>query len=306
MAKGLDGFGRTGADACAPRAQAPRLVDPLCRVRAAASNVRLTVAMASLNSVLEGPRKAGRSSYFDSFFADGESRPTPVEVQATSSTTLPQPNEGAIAPLLTAEAAELGLKFFRWEERGALTARARARGLASRSLGSLSPFFVPHSRARAAATRPRARARARASRNHNQAAAGAAPGVVSESAVDPSVTLKDVPEQYFAPSFSLEEPATFDREVVAVDFEHQEELSHHLDMVEVTLLRQISSQSELFFSALSNLQDLREHVTAASARVRTLRQVNHGLQQQMVRAHARAPARARPRDARRETAPRPL
>ena len=155
-AKGLDGFGRTGADACAPRAQAPRLVDPLCRVRAAASNVRLTVAMASLNSVLEGPRKAGRSSYFDSFFADGESRPTPVEVQATSSTTLPQPNEGAIAPLLTAEAAELGLKFFRWEERGALTARARARGLASRSLS------LTHARAPPPPDRAPARARARA------------------------------------------------------------------------------------------------------------------------------------------------
>ena len=103
--------------------------------------------MASLNSVLEGPRKAGRSSYFDSFFADSESRPTPVEVQATSSTTLPQPNEGAIAPLLTAEAAELGLKFFRWEERGALTGARRSHRARARARSRLALSF-PHSRAR--------------------------------------------------------------------------------------------------------------------------------------------------------------
>ena len=105
--------------------------------------------MASLNSVLEGPRKAGRSSYFDSLFADSESRAAPVEVQATSS-ALPQPNEGAIAPLLTAEATELGLKFFRCERE-----RERARGARTRR-DARAPHLSERARPRALALVARA------------------------------------------------------------------------------------------------------------------------------------------------------
>ena len=200
--------------------------------------------MASLNSVLEGPRKAGRSSYFGSFFADGESRRRRSRCRRRRRRRF-RAERGAIAPLLTAEAAELGLKFFRWEG-AALSPRARARSrlalsfLHSRARARRHPTARPRARAPAGiTTRPR-----RAPRQRRERERGRPVGHAEGRA-----------RAVLAPSFSLEEPETFDREVVAVDFEHQG-LSHHLDVVEVTL-RQISSV-ELFFSALSNLQDLRD------------------------------------------------
>jgi hypothetical protein len=42
--------------------------------------------------------------------------------------------------------------------------------------------------------------------------------------------------------------------------ERQQQLTHYLDLVEVSLLQQISSRQESFFDALSNLQALRADV----------------------------------------------
>ena len=80
--------------------------------------------MASLSSVLDDPRGNRKPSAFDSLFSDSESRSAPIDVQATSS-ALAQPNESVIAPLLTAEATSLGLKYFRCVVWVGHTARAR-------------------------------------------------------------------------------------------------------------------------------------------------------------------------------------
>ena len=56
------------------------------------------------------------------------------------------------------------------------------------------------------------------------------------------------------------------------------QFSHYLDLVEVELLKQISTQSKSFFAALSRLHSLREEVTAACEEVTNLRQSLGGLE----------------------------
>jgi hypothetical protein len=51
--------------------------------------------------------------------------------------------------------------------------------------------------------------------------------------------------------------------VLTAPEERQAQLTQYLDMVEVSLLQQISSRQDSFFEALSNLQALREDVSVA-------------------------------------------
>jgi hypothetical protein len=97
------------------------------------------------------------------------------------------------------------------------------------------------------------------------AAAAAAAAAVDE---ETAAALRTIPAEFFDSTFTLSDGASFTRHVVDATPERQETLNDHVDTVEVCLMRQISSQSESFFEALSNLQELREHVTAASAKVR--------------------------------------
>ncbi|KAG5855629.1 hypothetical protein ANANG_G00051110 [Anguilla anguilla] len=105
--------------------------------------------------------------------------------------------------------------------------------------------------------------------------------------------LEQVPKIFMKPDFALDDPATFNAVLpwshfsiaggkgsrdVASSRLLQEKLSHYLDVVEVSIARQISLRSEAFFHAMSSQHDLqdrlRETARAAVARGNCVRLQN--------------------------------
>ncbi|KAB5523680.1 hypothetical protein PHYPO_G00155320 [Pangasianodon hypophthalmus] len=102
--------------------------------------------------------------------------------------------------------------------------------------------------------------------------------------------LEQVPKIFMRPDFVLSDPATFSAVLPWSHFSVaggksgrdaassrllQEKLSHYLDVVEVSIARQISLRSEAFFHAMSSQRELQEQLCEAAGAVRALRE-HHG------------------------------
>ncbi|ORX99734.1 Vps54-domain-containing protein [Basidiobolus meristosporus CBS 931.73] len=99
------------------------------------------------------------------------------------------------------------------------------------------------------------------------------------------IILEGIPEIFFSPDFSLENPETFesvcngvsmfegnDREaIVEQSTVLQEKLSQYLDTVEVRLTKEISRRSPAFFAAVSNLQEIHGETQYCVSKIHTLR-----------------------------------
>ncbi|ORZ31578.1 Vps54-like protein-domain-containing protein, partial [Catenaria anguillulae PL171] len=87
--------------------------------------------------------------------------------------------------------------------------------------------------------------------------------------------LSSVPQVYFQPDFTLENPRIFDVITGSLDLHALEPalqaLATHTDTVEDHLTREISTRSNSFFSALTNLTELHAETGQCLAQVETLR-----------------------------------
>uniref|UniRef100_A0A4W6EAV9 Vacuolar protein sorting-associated protein 54 n=1 Tax=Lates calcarifer TaxID=8187 RepID=A0A4W6EAV9_LATCA len=98
--------------------------------------------------------------------------------------------------------------------------------------------------------------------------------------------LEQVPKIFMKPDFALEDPATFNTVLPWSHFNSaggkssrdvasskllQEKLSHYLDVVEVSIARQISLRSEAFFHAMSSQHELQDQLQETQRAVAVLR-----------------------------------
>ncbi|CAK6976311.1 vacuolar protein sorting-associated protein 54 [Scomber scombrus] len=98
--------------------------------------------------------------------------------------------------------------------------------------------------------------------------------------------LEQVPKIFMKPEFALEDPATFNAVLPWSHFNSaggkssrdvasskllQEKLSHYLDVVEVSIARQISLRSEAFFHAMSSQHELQDRLQETQRAVSVLR-----------------------------------
>ncbi|KAM9314459.1 vacuolar protein sorting-associated protein 54 [Pholidichthys leucotaenia] len=98
--------------------------------------------------------------------------------------------------------------------------------------------------------------------------------------------LEQVPKIFMKPDFALEDPATFNTVLPWSHFNSaggkssrdmassrllQEKLSHYLDVVEVSIARQISLRSEAFFHAMSSQHELQDRLQETQQAVAVLR-----------------------------------
>ncbi|CAG5947463.1 vacuolar protein sorting-associated protein 54 isoform 2-T2 [Menidia menidia] len=95
--------------------------------------------------------------------------------------------------------------------------------------------------------------------------------------------LEQVPKIFMRPDFALEDPATFNSVLPWSHFHSargkdvasskllQEKLSHYLDVVEVSIARQISLRSEAFFHAMSSQHELQDRLQETQRAVAVLR-----------------------------------
>ncbi|XP_029374241.1 vacuolar protein sorting-associated protein 54-like isoform X2 [Echeneis naucrates] len=98
--------------------------------------------------------------------------------------------------------------------------------------------------------------------------------------------LEQVPKIFMKPNFALEDPATFNTVLPWSHFNSaggkssrdvasskllQEKLSHYLDVVEVSIARQISLRSEAFFHAMSSQHELQDQLQETQRAVAILR-----------------------------------
>ncbi|XP_028266108.1 vacuolar protein sorting-associated protein 54-like isoform X2 [Parambassis ranga] len=98
--------------------------------------------------------------------------------------------------------------------------------------------------------------------------------------------LEQVPKIFMKPDFALEDPATFNAVLPWSHFNSaggkssrdvasskllQEKLSHYLDVVEVSIARQISLRSEAFFHAMSSQHELQDRLQETQRAVAVLR-----------------------------------
>uniref|UniRef100_A0A8B9HX59 Vacuolar protein sorting-associated protein 54 n=1 Tax=Astyanax mexicanus TaxID=7994 RepID=A0A8B9HX59_ASTMX len=98
--------------------------------------------------------------------------------------------------------------------------------------------------------------------------------------------LEQVPKIFMRPDFVLNDPATFNTVLPWSHFSVaggknsrdgassrllQEKLSHYLDVVEVSIARQISLRSEAFFHAMSSQHELQDRLRETAVAVATLR-----------------------------------
>ncbi|XP_017290481.1 vacuolar protein sorting-associated protein 54 isoform X2 [Kryptolebias marmoratus] len=98
--------------------------------------------------------------------------------------------------------------------------------------------------------------------------------------------LEQVPKIFMKPDFALEDPATFNTVLPWSHFHSaggksirdgasskllQEKLSHYLDVVEVSIARQISLRSEAFFHAMSSQHELQDRLQETQQAVAILR-----------------------------------
>ncbi|KAM9454475.1 vacuolar protein sorting-associated protein 54 isoform 1-T1 [Clarias gariepinus] len=115
--------------------------------------------------------------------------------------------------------------------------------------------------------------------------------------------LEQVPKIFMRPDFILSEPATFS---AVLPWSHfgvaggksgrdaassrllQEKLSHYLDVVEVSIARQISLRSEAFFHAMSSQRELQDQLCEAASAVRALREHTANMERTMSHGPLRA------------------
>uniref|UniRef100_UPI003AAA24D1 vacuolar protein sorting-associated protein 54 n=1 Tax=Centroberyx gerrardi TaxID=166262 RepID=UPI003AAA24D1 len=98
--------------------------------------------------------------------------------------------------------------------------------------------------------------------------------------------LEQVPKIFMKPEFALDDPATFNAVLPWSHFNSaggkssrdmassrllQEKLSHYLDVVEVSIARQISLRSEAFFHAMSSQHELQDRLRETQRAVAVLR-----------------------------------
>ncbi|XP_035602772.1 vacuolar protein sorting-associated protein 54-like isoform X4 [Oncorhynchus keta] len=98
--------------------------------------------------------------------------------------------------------------------------------------------------------------------------------------------LEQVPKIFMKPDFALDDPTTFNAVLPWSHFNSagrkssrdmassrllQEKLSHYLDVVEVSIARQISLRSEAFFHAMSSQHELQDRLTETARAVAVLR-----------------------------------
>ncbi|XP_029306403.1 vacuolar protein sorting-associated protein 54 isoform X1 [Cottoperca gobio] len=98
--------------------------------------------------------------------------------------------------------------------------------------------------------------------------------------------LEQVPKIFMKPEFALDDPATFNSVLPWSHFNSaggkssrdvasskllQEKLSHYLDVVEVSIARQISLRSEAFFHAMSSQHELQDRLQDTQRAVAVLR-----------------------------------
>ncbi|CAJ1052867.1 vacuolar protein sorting-associated protein 54 [Xyrichtys novacula] len=98
--------------------------------------------------------------------------------------------------------------------------------------------------------------------------------------------LEQVPKIFMKPEFALEDPATFNAVLPWSHFNSaggrssrdvasskllQEKLSHYLDVVEVSIARQISLRSDAFFHAMSSQHELQDRLQETQRAVAVLR-----------------------------------
>ncbi|XP_072318699.1 vacuolar protein sorting-associated protein 54 [Eucyclogobius newberryi] len=115
--------------------------------------------------------------------------------------------------------------------------------------------------------------------------------------------LEQVPKIFMKPEFALEDPATFNAVLPWSHFNSaggkssrdmasskllQEKLSHYLDVVEVSIARQISLRSDAFFHAMSSQHDLQDRLQDTQRAVSFLRQRTAAIDRVMCQGPLRA------------------
>ncbi|XP_016369626.1 vacuolar protein sorting-associated protein 54-like isoform X1 [Sinocyclocheilus rhinocerous] len=115
--------------------------------------------------------------------------------------------------------------------------------------------------------------------------------------------LEQVPKIFMKPEFVLNDPATFNAVLpwshfsvaggmnsrdVASSRLLQEKLSHYLDVVEVSIARQISLRSEAFFHAMSSQHELQDRLRETADAVAKLRASTAAIDRVMCRGPLRA------------------
>lgn len=115
--------------------------------------------------------------------------------------------------------------------------------------------------------------------------------------------LEQVPKIFMKPDFALEDPGTFNAVLPWSHFNSaggkssrdvasskllQEKLSHYLDVVEVSIARQISLRSEAFFHAMSSQHELQDRLQETQRAVSILRQRTAGIDRVMCQGPLRA------------------
>ncbi|XP_038133948.1 vacuolar protein sorting-associated protein 54 isoform X2 [Cyprinodon tularosa] len=114
--------------------------------------------------------------------------------------------------------------------------------------------------------------------------------------------LEQVPKIFMRPEFALEDPATFNTVLPWSHFHSaggksrdvasskllQEKLSHYLDVVEVSIARQISLRSEAFFHAMSSQHELQDQLQETQRAVAVLRSRTAAIDRVMCQGPLRA------------------
>ncbi|KAI7883165.1 Vps54-domain-containing protein [Lichtheimia hyalospora FSU 10163] len=101
--------------------------------------------------------------------------------------------------------------------------------------------------------------------------------------IEQLVPLDTVPDVFFDPEFTLENPRTFDKVYEGSDITGnlsllQEKLPYYLDTVEQHLVREIDKRSDSFFEASSNLQALHQETLECVDQIRSLRGMMQSIQ----------------------------
>lgn len=101
--------------------------------------------------------------------------------------------------------------------------------------------------------------------------------------IEQLVPLDTVPDVFFDPEFTLENPRTFDMVYEGSNITGnlsllQEKLPYYLDTVEQHLVREIDKRSDSFFEASSNLQALHQETLECVDQIRSLRDMMQSIQ----------------------------
>lgn len=106
----------------------------------------------------------------------------------------------------------------------------------------------------------------------------AAAAAAASSSTPSSLLLHSVPPLFFRPDFTLENPSTFDAVLGGDDRDGsfasplvQEQLTGYLDHVEGEIVEQISHQSDKFFEAVGQMEEVNNAVRDACTNIEDLR-----------------------------------